>query len=123
MLYKGKEKLEGVHPNLVKVALRAGEITGEHKFNVAEGPRTKERQAQMLKEGKSKTMNSKHCLSPSHAIDIYPISPDGKQILWGKADFDVITNAFKQAAKELDVKIVCGTDWTKFVDRPHIELA
>lgn len=42
-------KLEGVHPDLVKVVKKAIELT-ECDFTVTEGLRSKERQAQLLKE-------------------------------------------------------------------------
>lgn len=122
MIHRGKEKLIDVHPDLARVAIMAGELTGARKFNISEGHRSRERQEQMVREGRSKTLNSKHCLYPAEAVDIYPISADGKRILWEKKSFDFITNAFKVAASNIGVKISCGTDW-KFVDRPHIELA
>ena len=49
--------LEGVHPDLVKVVNRAIELT-QVDFTVIEGLRTKERQAQLLKEKKTITLNS-----------------------------------------------------------------
>lgn len=48
---KSLSKLEGVHPDLVKVVKRAIEIT-ECDFTITEGLRTKERQAQLFKEKK-----------------------------------------------------------------------
>ena len=49
--------LEGVHPDLIKVVNRAIELT-QVDFTVIEGLRTKERQAQLLKEKKTITLNS-----------------------------------------------------------------
>ena len=54
-------KLQGVHPNLVKVIQRAIEITGQD-FGVNEGLRTVERQKRLFAAGASKTMNSKHII-------------------------------------------------------------
>ena len=63
---KSISKLAGVHPDLVKVIKRAIEITPVD-FTVIEGLRTKERQAYLLKSGKSKTMRSRHLTG--HAVD------------------------------------------------------
>ncbi|MEQ1275320.1 hypothetical protein ABLT60_14825 [Acinetobacter ursingii] len=49
--------LEGVHPDLVKVVNRAIELT-QIDFTVIDRLRTKERQAQLLKEKKTITLNS-----------------------------------------------------------------
>ena len=46
---KSLSNLKGVHPDLVKVVKRAIELT-ECDFTITEGLRTKERQAQLLKE-------------------------------------------------------------------------
>ena len=48
-----------MHPDLVKIVHRAIELT-ECDFTVIEGLRTKARQAQLLKEKKTTTMNSRH---------------------------------------------------------------
>ena len=55
--------LEGVHPDLVKVVNRAIELT-QVDFTVIEGLRTKERQAQLLKE--KKTTTAKAPARPTH---------------------------------------------------------
>ncbi len=39
-------------------------------LEVFETYRTKERQRKLVNEGKSKTMNSKHCLKPTRAVDL-----------------------------------------------------
>lgn len=61
--------LKGVHSDLVKEVRRALEIS-ELDFTVIEGVRTKERQAQLFKQGATKTMNSRHLTG--HAVDIVP---------------------------------------------------
>ena len=60
-------RLEGVHPDLVKVVKRAIEIT-EVDFRVSEGLRTKARQAELVKLGASQTQNSRHLTG--HAVDL-----------------------------------------------------
>lgn len=107
----------GVHPDLVRVVERAIQIT-EIDFVVVEGLRTKERQAELLKAGASKTMNSRHITG--HAVDIAPIVA-GK-VRWDWPLFHKLASAMKQAAEELSVSIVWGGDWRTFKDGPHFEL-
>ena len=71
--------LRGVHPDLVAVVKRAITIT-EIDFTVTEGLRTKERQAQLVKAGASKTMNSRHITG--HAVDV-AAWVDGVRWDWG----------------------------------------
>lgn len=109
--------LEGVHPDLVRVAHRAIAISAID-FMVTEGLRTRERQAQLLKAGASKTMNSRHITG--HAIDVAAMVSG--QIRWDWPLYPKIAAAFKQAAAELGVPIIWGGDWRTLKDGPHFEL-
>lgn len=111
------KRLEGVHPDLVKVVKRAIALTPVD-FGITEGLRTLETQKKYVAEGKSKTMNSRHLTG--HAVDVvaYPADKD----TWNLKYYRMIAEAFKQASKELNIPIVWGGDWTKFVDGPHFEL-
>lgn len=112
------DRLVGVHPNLVKVVKRAIQIS-EYDFMVVEGLRTKQTQAEYVKKGVSKTMNSKHLTG--HAVDLAPL--ENGSIDWNntKGQFDAVAKAMKQAANELGVKITWGGVW-KFVDKPHYQI-
>ena len=114
---KSLKRLEGVHPDLVKVVKRAIEIT-PIDFVVIEGLRTKERQKYLVAKGASKTMNSYHLTG--HAVDIAPLV-DG-QASWDWKYYRELAPAMKQAAKELDVDITWGGDWKKFPDGPHWQI-
>jgi peptidoglycan L-alanyl-D-glutamate endopeptidase CwlK len=114
---KSLQKLEGVHEDLVKVVKRAIELT-DTDFTVGEGLRTKERQAKLFAEGKSKTMNSKHLTG--RAVDLWVLK-DGK-VTWEKAAYDNLAPFVKQAAKELEINIRWGGDYLNFYDGPHYEL-
>ena len=120
---KSLSKLEGVHPDLVKVVKRAIELT-KCDFTITEGLRTKARQAQLLKEKKSTTSNSRHLTG--HAVDLaaWVVSEDtGKgTISWDWKYYHQIADAMKQAAKELNVSIQWGGEWKSFKDGPHFEL-
>ena len=111
---RSKENLEGVHPDLVKVVERAIQIT-EQDFTVIEGLRSVERQKQLVANGSSRTMNSRHLTG--HAVDIAPWP-----ISWEWDKFYIIEDAVKQAAKELDIPIEWGGDWKTFKDGPHWQL-
>jgi len=110
-------RLQGVDKRLVDVVKRAIEIT-EVDFGVTEGLRTKERQEQLVAEGKSQTMNSKHLRGM--AVDVVAYV-DGK-VTWDKDYYHTIAKAFKQAAKELNVSIRWGGDFKSCFDGPHFEL-
>lgn len=111
---RSERNLAGVHPDLVRVVRRAAEIT-EVPFIVIEGVRSKERQAQLVRAGKSQTRNSRHLTG--HAIDVMEAGGT-----WPFALYKRISTAFKAAAKELGVPIVWGGDWKTLVDGPHYEL-
>jgi peptidoglycan L-alanyl-D-glutamate endopeptidase CwlK len=114
---KSKERLSGVHPDLVKVmeeAIKESPLD----FSITEGLRTRERQQELFSAGKSQTMNSRHLTGK--AVDIAVIK-DGT-VTWELKYYRIVTDHIKKVAKELDIPIVCGIDWTSFVDGPHIEL-
>jgi len=119
MLNERSEKaLVGVHPDLVAVVRRAAEIM-PGGFILTEGMRTKERQRELFAKGLSKTMKSRHLVGL--AVDFAPLI-DG-DVTWKWPAFPPVANAFKQAAKELNIAIEWGGDWRKFKDGPHIELS
>ena len=114
---KSLRRLEGVHPDLVRVVKRAIEITPVD-FLVVEGLRTKERQAYLLDAGKSRTMNSYHLTG--HAVDIAPIV-DGK-VSWAWKHYYPLADAMFDAAKELGIKVEWGGRWRTFPDAPHWQI-
>ena len=110
---RSKERLEGVHPDLVAVVERAITISNVD-FTVLEGVRTRERQKELFAKGASKTMNSRHITG--HAVDLAPWP-----ISWEKEEFIPIVKAMRQAAEELGIDVVHGHDWGW--DSPHHELS
>ena len=113
------DRLKGVHSDLVKVVKRAIEIS-DYDFMVVEGLRTIETQKKYVAEGKSKTMNSYHLTG--HAVDLAPL--ENGSIDWSnkKGQFDSVSKAVKQAAKEMGVAVEWGGDWKSFVDKPHYQI-
>jgi peptidoglycan L-alanyl-D-glutamate endopeptidase CwlK len=114
---KSSERLQGVHPDLVRV-VRGAIAVSAVDFAVTEGLRTVKRQEQLVAAGASKTMNSRHITG--HAVDLAPIIAG--QIRWDWPPFHDIAAAMKAAAAAEGVKIVWGGDWRTFKDGPHFEL-
>lgn len=116
------KKLADVHPDLVKVARRAAEISAV-KFRVTQGARSLTQQRALVKSGASRTMRSRHLIAPNglaHAIDVVALV--GSRISWELPLYHRIADAFKQAGRELGVPIEWGGDWQGFVDGPHFQL-
>jgi peptidoglycan L-alanyl-D-glutamate endopeptidase CwlK len=110
-------RLNGVHPDLVKVMKRAIACS-TIDFTVLEGMRTLERQKQLMKSGATRTMNSRHLTG--HAVDIAPYI-DGK-VRWDWPLYYKIAEVIKKAAEEEGVPLQWGGDWRSFKDGPHWEL-
>ena len=115
---KDKERLKGVHPDLVRVITVAAQ--SGPKFIVLEGIRSIDQQREYVKSGASWTMNSRHLTG--HAVDIAPVDPES-----GKASFSwplyyPLAKHMKAIAKQQGVPIEWGGDWTKHKDGPHWQL-
>lgn len=136
------DRLKGVHPSLVAVVKEAM----AHQvmdFSVKEGVRSLDRQKQLVAEGKSTTMLSKHLVQSDgygHAVDLYPSpinmsiinNPTKSSSLYGKElyRFGVLSGIMMSSARKLKVVIVNGADWDgdgqtldhTFFDAPHFQL-
>lgn len=130
----GDKKLAGVHPKLVEV-IREASLRSSVPFTITEGLRSKDRQAQLVKAGASKTQNSRHLTG--HAVDLWPLDKDGKPLpsdaafkagsnearaasaaLW--AGLRAISTVVKEVAKEKGILVEWGGDWGW--DAPHFQL-
>jgi len=109
------ERLDGIHPDLMKVVMELAEGT---EFAVLEGLRTIERQRQMVARGSSRTMNSRHLTG--HAVDLAPL--DHGQVSFAWPLYYPFAELVKQAAAEVQVPIEWGGDWESFKDGPHWQL-
>lgn len=147
---KSRERLAGVHPDLVKVVERAIELTAQD-FMVLEGVRTDKRQRELYGQGRTVvelraagvdaalarpsmqkvtwTLKSNHFKQADgygHAVDLVPYPVDWNTI----SKFDHIADAMAQASKELGIPIRHGADWDMDgkrrergeSDNPHFEL-
>lgn len=110
---RSKQKLEGVHPDMVAVVERAIELT-KVDFGVTYGVRTVEEQEKLVASGRSQTMKSKHLIQDtgySHAVDV--VAYDGGDVVWEINVYDDICDAFKEAAIEQGVAIKWGAAWSE----------
>lgn len=130
---RSEERLKGVNPSLVAVVRRAAQLSSV-PFLVIGGLRSKERQAELYAQGRTKpggkvtwTLKSKHI--DGLAVDLAPYE-NGK-IDWNTlSKFDAIYRAMMAAGAELGVSLRYGGDWDGDgvlrekgeTDSPHFEL-
>lgn len=128
-------RLDGVHPDLVRVVKRAITLTSQD-FKVLEGVRSADRQKELYAKGRTKpgpkvtwTMQSKHLKQADgfgHAVDLVPYPLDWNSLV----KFDAIAKAMFEAAKAEGVALRWGADWDrdgkprerKETDSPHFEI-
>lgn len=130
------KNLEGVHPDLVRVVKKAMSLQ-LMDFSVNEGVRDLKRQQELVSNGRSKTMRSKHLVQSTgygHAVDLYPYPVDMVKVTKGDAReiarFGVLAGIIRTCALIEGVQLVNGMDWDgdgetldhKFFDAPHFEL-
>ena len=112
-----KKRLEGVDERLKAVVIECA-ARCLFPFNVSEGLRTVEQQREYVKQGKSRTMNSKHLTGK--AVDLYPLTMNRKQVDWSR--FEELADLMFQVASDQGTEIVWGGNWKTFVDKCHFEL-
>lgn len=117
LINSSKQKLKGVHPDLIKIIERSLEIT-DMKFTILEGLRSKERQRILVQKGASKTMKSRHLTG--HAVDIAPVI--NGHVSWDWKYYYQLEKIIKLAAKQVNIPVEWGGDWIKFKDGPHWQL-
>ena len=128
--------LQQCHPDLQKVMMEAIKIID---FSITEGARTKEKQLEYYKAGKSKTLNSKHlpkyCKEYggdcSFAIDIvpYPVSYEDRERFCLLAGIVLGMAKLLKDQGKIKSTIRWGGDWNQnnitkdesFSDLPHFE--
>lgn len=118
------KKLEGVDERLVEVLKEAISIS-PIDFTIVEGLRTLERQKELVKEGKSKTLKSKHI--DGLAIDICACIP--KVDFNATVDTALIVGIIYAIANKKGIRVRLGAIWdghsytnNSFKDLYHIEL-
>ncbi len=132
-----RDHMKGVDPRMVKVLERAIQISPVD-FKVIEGVRTPQRQKKLYAQGRTEpgqivtwTLKSNHFVDPKtgfgRAVDLLPAPYDWKD----PGQFDKMSRAMFEAARQVGVKIRWGADWDQDgkarergeSDSPHFELA
>lgn len=114
---RSRERLQGVHPDLVRVVERAIARTPVD-FTVLEGLRSMARQTALVEAGASQSMNSRHLTG--HAVDLGAYVAG--EVRWDWSLYDRLAEAVKAAAAEVGVPVEWGGDWSSFRDGPHWQL-
>lgn len=102
------DRLHGVHPDLVRVVMRAISTTTQD-FAVQQGLRTLEEQKRNVAKGNSRTMKSRHLTG--HAVDLVPWI-DGA-LKWDWPAIYKIASAMRGAAIAENVPIRFGGVWDR----------
>jgi len=126
-------RLQDVNPDLVRVVKRAAAIS-DLDFTVLEGLRTLERQKALLKNGATKTLNSRHLTG--HAVDLAPMI--GGSVSWDWPLYHRLAEVMRSASILEKVPVRWGGTWKllsaiqgpitakilsrSFPDGPHFEL-
>ena len=118
---KSKERLKGVDSNLVKVL---NELIKIMDVTIIEGVRSKERQEQLLAQGKTKTKYSKHITGKAVDLAPYPINWEDREM------FHYMGGMLRGIGQSMGLKIRWGGDWdsdrdindNKFDDLVHVEI-
>ena len=109
---RSKTLLNKVHPDLKALSIRAIEISSIDFAILSTTIRTKEKQAEYVRLGKSKTMRSRHLpnkMGKVCAIDVGAII--GGRVNWRADLYPDIADAYQQAARELDINLEWGGAW------------
>lgn len=118
-----RARLASVHPALREAVMRLG---GDfpRAYLVVEGVRTRERQRELVSQGKSKTLNSKHLRHAdgfSHAVDLVRVV-DGIA-RWEDEFAEPLARRMRARFRaDSEWELVWGGDWRSFHDSPHFEL-
>ena len=120
---KSEQLLNTVCKELNVLAHEVIKISPIH-FQITEGYRDRMRQKELYNDGKSKTLNSKHC--ECKAIDIVCCKEGYTEPL---RDIYIVIGLFIAVAKQLNIKIKVGALWDKtstkdnnFIDAFHIQV-
>jgi len=126
-------RLQDVHPDLVRVVRRAAALSSLD-FTVLEGWRGLPRQKQLMAQGATRTLNSRHLTG--HAVDLAPMI--GGTVSWDWSLYLKLAEIMRAASTHENVPIRWGGTWKllsaiqgpitakvlsrSFPDGPHFEL-
>ena len=118
---RSKSRLKGVDERLVNVL---NELIKIMDVTIIEGLRSKERQQELLAQGKTKTKYSKHIKGKAVDLAPYPIDWNDREM------FHYMGGMLRGLGKAMGVNIRWGGDWdsdgdindNKFDDLVHVEI-
>ena len=118
---RSRERLKGVDARLVN---DLNELIKIMDVTIIEGLRSKERQEQLLAQGKTKTKYSKHIEGKAVDLAPYPIDWEDREM------FHYMGGMLRGLGKAMGVNIRWGGDWdsdgdihdNKFDDLVHVEI-
>jgi len=118
---RSRERLKGVDARLVNVL---NELIKIMDVTIIEGLRSKERQEQLLAQGKTKTKYSKHIEGKAVDLAPYPINWEDREM------FHYMGGMLRGLGKAMGVNIRWGGDWdsdgdindNRFDDLVHVEI-
>jgi peptidoglycan L-alanyl-D-glutamate endopeptidase CwlK len=110
--------MKGVDSNLVGV-IKDAIVNSPYDFVVIEGLRSTERQAEMLRTGKSKIKRSTH--QDGLAVDIMCYDENGNGT-WEHKYYNAVAEHIKNIASAKSVDVEWGGDWQRFVDAVHFQI-
>jgi peptidoglycan L-alanyl-D-glutamate endopeptidase CwlK len=106
---RSRERLTGVHPDLIRVTERALEFSAVD-FGITQGLRTLEQQRDYVKRGVSQTMRSRHLTG--HAVDVVAYVDGGFTYKPFRLYTD-IAEAFRKAAEHEGINVLWGAAWLR----------
>ena len=118
---RSRERLKGVDSRLVNIL---NELVKIMDVTIIEGLRTKERQEELVSQGKSQTKFSKHI--EGRAVDLAPYPVDWED----RERFHYMGGMIRGIGKQMGVNVRWGGDWdsdgeikdNKFDDLVHVEI-
>jgi len=118
---RSRERLKGVDARLVNVL---NELIKIMDVTIIEGLRSKERQEQLLAQGKTKTKYSKHIEGKAVDLAPYPINWEDREM------FHYMGGMLRGLGQAMGVNIRWGGDWdsdgdindNRFDDLVHVEI-
>jgi len=126
------DRLATCHPDIRAVF---DEVIRHRDCTIIEGVRDRETQAEYVRTGRSKTMNSRHLKQPdgfSHAVDVapYPVDWQDPKAFALFAGYVLATADRMKEDGQISRSLVWGGDWDgdgnvrehSFFDGPHFQL-
>lgn len=112
------KNLEGVDKRLVEVFTEALKLS-QYDFGITEGVRSIERQKELLKEKKTKTLKSYHLTGK--ALDVIMYDEYGRGT-WEEKYYQYLNKIIQELADKKGYTITWGGNWKTLVDCPHFQI-